>query len=293
MTLMVILAVSALSCGAGPAAYEARYLLNPDFTPYEQKVNHPLTDDEKKEALRRTIEIMLNRIDMIGAAKIGIENRSDGTIELRTKFRQTPDVFERAVLVSGYLEFRHCNEVLSVKAGEAFRRMNIDPVKLAAVKEYRDGILASVSASAGCPSGIRTLFMYGKKGKSDTLYPLMPMCLENKVILDSRDIHAVYYQIENGNYRLNFRTTGEGKEKLAEATASAFTGKRLAIISNDQIRIAPVIMDQILTGQVSITGEFVKADVDGLQSLIQGGAYPIRFSIVSRDIQRIGEGRGN
>jgi preprotein translocase subunit SecD len=77
----------------------------------------------------------------------------------------------------------------------------------------------------------------------------------------------------------------EGTRIFADITKEN-KGKRLAIYLDDQILIAPVINDPILTGEASITGAFTVDQAKDLAIQINSGALPVPVSVYSK--QQIG-----
>lgn len=82
----------------------------------------------------------------------------------------------------------------------------------------------------------------------------------------------------------------EGKKLLSDITKNN-TGKVMAIFLDGQILSAPVIQDEILTGQAQITGQFTPQEAKQLVQDLNYGALPLPISLI--ETQTIGATLGN
>lgn len=69
-------------------------------------------------------------------------------------------------------------------------------------------------------------------------------------------------------------------EAFAEATAAA-VGEALAIAVDDRILMAPRIMEPILDGSLHLSGNFAQAEAEQLAAVLDSGALPTRFELLS------------
>jgi preprotein translocase subunit SecD len=67
---------------------------------------------------------------------------------------------------------------------------------------------------------------------------------------------------------VNVKLTKQGKERLAALTKGS-VGKRLAIISEGKILMAPVIREELSMGSFAISGQFSKQEAAGLATKLK------------------------
>lgn len=75
---------------------------------------------------------------------------------------------------------------------------------------------------------------------------------------------------------------GEGAKIFSQITKDN-TGKRLAIYLDDQILIAPMINEQITSGEAFITGQFTLDQAKDLAIQINSGALPVPVEVFSKE----------
>ena len=78
---------------------------------------------------------------------------------------------------------------------------------------------------------------------------------------------------ENNRPAVAFTLDREGGRKFATVTA-ANVGRRLAIILDSRVQLAPVIEERIPSGDVRITGVFTQQEVADIVLLLKSGALP-------------------
>ncbi len=98
--------------------------------------------------------------------------------------------------------------------------------------------------------------------------------------LTNRDLDRVQAsQGESGRPALTLRLNREGAAKLARLTAT-HVGRRVAIVLDGRILIAPTIRGPIGGGMVSIQGFSSAQEVERLADLLQSDPLPVRLELV-------------
>jgi preprotein translocase subunit SecD len=98
--------------------------------------------------------------------------------------------------------------------------------------------------------------------------------------LTNRDLNRVQAgQGESGRPGLTLRLNREGAAKFARLTA-AHVGRRVAIVVDGRILIAPTIRGSITGGMVSIQGFSSQQVVERLADLLQTDPLPVRLELV-------------
>lgn len=87
-----------------------------------------------------------------------------------------------------------------------------------------------------------------------------------------RDARAAFDPKEG--YVINLTFNSEGKKLFADITR-AFVNKRLAIVLDNNVLVAPVVREAILTGQARITGKFTVDEAREIATLIKSGNLPV------------------
>ncbi len=78
---------------------------------------------------------------------------------------------------------------------------------------------------------------------------------------------------ENNRPAVAFTLNRDGARKFATVTA-ANVGRRLAVILDNRVQLAPVIEERIPSGDVRITGTFTQQEVGDIVLLLKSGALP-------------------
>lgn len=82
----------------------------------------------------------------------------------------------------------------------------------------------------------------------------------------------------SANYAVNLTLDGQGTEAFANATRDlAPTNGQIVIVLDGQIQSAPAVQSEILTGEVSITGNYSIEQAQSLQTVLESGSLPVSF----------------
>ena len=198
-----------------------------------------LSENAKKDAVLRAIEILRNRIDSMGVGETVISQRGENEILV-----QLPGITdrERALAMIGRvakLEFR-------------------------LVDENQEDMAAALKGTI--PDGY--ILKHLKKDNE-------PILVTKKVVLDGERVKdaRVDFQRLNQQPYISMTFDGEGSRLFGEITKENVK-KRLAIMLDGEVYSAPVINEPILTGNAQITGQFTFNEASILALALRSGALP-------------------
>ncbi len=196
--------------------------------------------DKKANAMSAAVEKIRNRIDNYGVKEAPIQLQGEESILV-----QVPGVIDRTIVDSlkevGKLEFKLVED---------------DKEKIAAAKEGE------------VPQG----YEVGRFGKATYL-------LKREPVLVGADLSDSYVGFNSyGGSEPILRFTAEGKKKFAKVTGEN-TGRILAILLDDNIKSAPRINEEILSGEARIVGKFTPDEALMIVSILNSGALPMPLSV--------------
>ncbi|MFL6126268.1 SecDF P1 head subdomain-containing protein [Actinophytocola sp.] len=88
-------------------------------------------------------------------------------------------------------------------------------------------------------------------------------------IMTIRRLDGAEVTNDNGLWALNLDLNTQDAKTFADWT-TAHTGERLAIVIDDEVVVAPTIQSAITGGEVQISGDYTRNDVDKLLARISG-----------------------
>ncbi len=231
--------------------------------PFEQKINlgldlkggmhlvlkvetDKISEDARKDAVVRAMEILRNRIDGLGVGETVIQRQGDDQILV-----QLPGVTDRDSAL----------QMIGKVAQLDFRLVSDDPDLLskALAGEIEPGYLL-------------------KYTKDDEKRPLLikeEVALGGDTIADAR---VDFDQTGFGQPNISLSLNSEGAKKFADLTREN-VGKRLAIVLDGEVQSAPNIREPILTGNAQISGLFTFDEANLLALSLRSGALPAPMHI--------------
>ncbi len=81
---------------------------------------------------------------------------------------------------------------------------------------------------------------------------------------------------QRGGYKVDIKFDSVGRKIFADITRD-FVNKQLPIMLDQEVIVAPVVQEPILTGSAEITGKFSYADAKELATLIKSGNLPVNL----------------
>jgi preprotein translocase subunit SecD len=236
-------------------------VLEPDYQELERRTGATLTQEELRDAIRRVIEILRNRIDKFGVSEPSITTQGEDRIVVELPGSKDPDRAKNVVMGRGLLEFFLVNE----EASANLRRDMFD----------NEGNLIDPSI---IPKG-SSLYYLWVKNKYDVLERQRAVVLEDEVLLDGSSIKKAGVQTDQfGKPEVVFSLSAEGAKQFLRIT-EANVGRRLAIVLDGKVLSMPLIRERIPGGQVRITGDFTMKDAQDQALVLRAGAFPVPLQI--------------
>jgi len=197
-----------------------------------------LSPEAKKGAIERALEVVRNRIDEFGVRETAIQLQGDEEIVLQlpgfTDRERALDIIKK----TGFLEFKMVEED-SAKLIEALK--------------------------GNVPAGYELKYLEDK-----------PLLLSTTALLSGdaiNDARVDFSQQQFGMPYVGINFTKIGAEKFAQLTREN-VGKRLAIVLDGKVKSAPVIQEEIPSGNAQISGRFTQKEADDLAIILRVGSLP-------------------
>ncbi|KPJ89393.1 MAG: hypothetical protein AMS17_02195 [Spirochaetes bacterium DG_61] len=237
-------------------------VLEPDYEELERRAGGvSLSQEEVRDAMRRVIEILRNRIDKFGVSEPSITTQGEDRIVVELPGSKDPDRAKNVVMGRGLLEFFLVDEDTSTK----LRRDMFDG----------EGILID---SSTIPQDSFLAYLW-VKNKYDVLERQRAVVLEKEALIDGSSIKRAGVQADQfGKPEVVFSLSTEGAKQFLRIT-EANVGRRLAIVLDDKILSMPLIRERIPGGQVRITGDFTMKDAQDQALVLRAGAFPVPLQI--------------
>lgn len=199
-----------------------------------------IPENAREDATERAIEVIRNRIDQFGVREPSIQKQGKDEIIV-----QLPGVTDRdralgLIGKTALLEFK----VVSDDAGK--------------LKE---------ALSGNVPDGYELSYATDDNE---------PMLLEKEAVLTGEALSNATIHFEQSRFnepQVGVEFNPEGAKRFARLT-SENVGRRLAIILDGKVQSAPVIREEIPSGQAVISGRFTVEEAKDLSLILRTGALP-------------------
>ena len=201
-----------------------------------------LSEDAKKDAVERAIEIIRNRIDEFGVAEPSIQRQGQDQIVV-----QLPGITDRQRAV----------DLIGKTAHLEFKLVNSDFKKLQLAQE--GNVPPEVE--------LKTIERDGEQ---------QPVLLDKKAALTGENIvdaQVRFNQSGFGEPYVSLKFNSEGSKQFAKITQDN-VGRQLAIVLDGNIHSAPVIREPIPSGEAQISGRFNFQEASDLAIVLRVGALP-------------------
>lgn len=197
--------------------------------------------DRANAAVTQSIEIVRRRIDETGVADPQITRQGDDRIVVQLPGVQDPNRIKELLGKTAKMTFRLVDE--------------------------------AANPAALPPPGEQVLPM-----QSD---PNQKLVIRDRVEVDGANLTDARagQNPQTGEWVVNFTFDSLGSRRFADTTR-ANTGKRFAIVLDNQVVSAPVIREPILGGSGQISGSFTAASATDLSVLLRAGALPAPLAVV-------------
>ncbi len=205
----------------------------------------------KKEAVSGAVEVMRNRIDQFGlvAPKIA---------------RQGKDLI--VVEMPGVKNVKQAIKLIGKTARLTFKLV-----------DDRHSIINALKGKIQRGDEILYHITYNKYTHKTAKRPYL---IKKAVLMSGADISSANVQMNRYNQPVvGVSLNTAGTKRFANITTK-YTGKRLAIILDNNVISAPVIEEPILGGNASISGRFTMAQANNLAIALRSGALPAPVKII-------------
>jgi preprotein translocase subunit SecD len=205
----------------------------------------------KKESVSGALEVMRNRIDQFGLVSPTIARQGKNTI---------------VVELPGVKNVKQAVKLIGKTARLTFQLV--------------DDKHSLVKALSGVvPKGDEILYhiiynKYTHKAKK------IPYLIKKNVLMSGANISSTNVQINQYNQPIVAVSFNSKGTKEFAAVTTKYTGKRLAIILDNNVNSAPVIQEPILGGNATISGNFTMAKANDLAIALRSGALPAPVKIL-------------
>jgi preprotein translocase subunit SecD len=208
---------------------------------YQVDVNSIQEGDSITDAVKRSVEIIRNRIDMFGIAEPSIKAQEGNRIRIQLPGVKDPERVKKLIQNTAMLQFH----------------MVIDQAMTAAQLEPIAPDSEIVLMKPGTPKEPAIWYKLQKHS------PVTGRDLKfAKVAFDDMSAPIVHLEFN-----------AEGAAKFAQLTGS-HVGEQLAIVLDNKVHSAPVIQTRITGGMATITGRFTLEEAQNLAIVLRAGALP-------------------
>lgn len=246
MTLSLLVAVLGWGCAGGGSAQRLQFRVTLDRTAGDAG---GAVAAAECDAVR---DVLLARVRALGVRAPRVQPLGPDSFVLAFPVTDTPDVGGLLALLraGGCLEFRlvHGDSVRLAEAAAA------DPAS---------------AAPPGYTTAVLTVLRDGRAEK-ETLF--LSVAAE---ALTERDVHSAVATVNDfRGHAVSIALGPEGTRRFAEITAAG-VGRRLAILVDGQVLMAPVVREPILGGRLEIVGGFTLAQARELAAVLSAGRLPV------------------
>ncbi|MDN5278081.1 MAG: preprotein translocase subunit SecD [Clostridiales bacterium] len=208
---------------------------------YQVDVNSIQEGDSITDAVKRSVEIIRNRIDMFGIAEPSIKAQEGNRIRIQLPGVKDPERVKKLIQNTAMLQFH-------LVIDQAITAAQLEPIN------PENEIVLMKPAS---PNQQAMWFKLQKRAEvtgRDLKFA--------KVAFDDMSAPIVYLEFN-----------AEGAAKFAQLTGSHI-GEQLAIVLDNKVHSAPVIQTRITGGMATITGRFSLEEAQNLAIVLRAGALP-------------------
>jgi SecD/SecF fusion protein len=228
----------------------------------------------KDDTLRRSLEILRNRIDQFGVTEPVIVPQGTDQIVVQLPGIQDPSRARGLIRQTAQLEFKLVDDEtpvdLEALIGQAEREGRL--------KDRYDRDEVNQALAGKIPPD--TEFYYEVRRDPDTRRETkIPLLLKKKVLLTGDRVENAKVRPDVTEIAVLVTFNAEGAQEFDRITRD-HVKQRLAIILDGVVRSAPVIQERISQGEARITGAFTPEEAADLATVLRVGALPASVKIV-------------
>ncbi len=208
---------------------------------YQVDLNSIQENDSITDAVKRSVEIIRNRIDMYGIAEPSIKAQEGNRIRIQLPGVKDPERVKQLIQNTAMLQFH-------IVVDQALTAAQLEPVN-------PEGEIVLMK-----PASPQQQAMWFK--------------LNKKADVTGRDLKFAKVAFDDmGAPIVHLEFNAEGAAKFAQVTGSHI-GEQLAIVLDNKVHSAPVIQSRITGGMAQITGRFTFEEAQNLSIVLRAGALP-------------------
>ncbi len=228
----------------------------------------------KDDTLRRSLEILRNRIDQFGVTEPTIVPQGDDQIVVQLPGIQDPTRARQLIKQTAQLEFKLVDDESPVNLEELIDQAE----KEGRLKDRYDRAEVNQALAGKLPPGTEVYFEL-RKDLDTRRETKIPLLLKKKVLLTGDRVENANVRPDVGEIAVLVTFNSEGAKEFDNITRKNVK-KRLAIILDEKVRSAPVIQERISKGEARITGAFTPEEAADLATVLRVGALPASVKIV-------------
>uniref|UniRef100_A0A7C3UYE4 Multifunctional fusion protein n=1 Tax=Desulfobacca acetoxidans TaxID=60893 RepID=A0A7C3UYE4_9BACT len=228
----------------------------------------------KEDTLRRSLEILRNRIDQFGVTEPVIVPQGSDQIVVQLPGVQDPSRARALIRQTAQLEFKLVDEESPVNLNELIDQAE----KEGLLKDRFDREEVNQALKGKIPPDDEVYYEIRRDPEThrETKIPLL---VKKKVLMTGDRVENATVRPEAGEIAVVVQFNTEGAREFERITRENVK-KRLAIILDGIVRSAPVIQERIGGGTARITGNFTPEEAADLATVLRVGALPASVKVV-------------
>jgi SecD/SecF fusion protein len=228
----------------------------------------------KEDTLRRSLEILRNRIDQFGVTEPIIVPQGTDQIVVQLPGIQDPARARALIRQTAQLEFKLVDDETPVNVNELIDQAE----KEGRLKDRYNREEVNQTLAGKIPADDE--FYYEIRKDPDTYRETkLPLLLKKKVLLTGDRVENATVRPDGAEIAVIAQFNSEGAKEFERITRENVK-KRLAIILDGVVRSAPVIQERIGGGSARITGNFGPEEAADLATVLRVGALPASVKVV-------------
>jgi SecD/SecF fusion protein len=228
----------------------------------------------KEDTLRRSLEILRNRIDQFGVTEPVIVPQGTDQIVVQLPGIQDPARARALIKQTAQLEFKKVDDESPVNLPELIDQAEKD----GRLKDRFDRAEVNKALAGKIPADDEVYYELRRDPETNRETKI-PLLLNKKVLLTGDRVENAVVRPEGAEIAVVVNFNTEGAQEFARITRENVK-KRLAIILDNVVRSAPVIQEPITGGVARITGNFSPEEAADLATVLRVGALPASVKIV-------------
>jgi SecD/SecF fusion protein len=228
----------------------------------------------KDDTLRRSLEILRNRIDQFGVAEPVIVPQGADQIVIQLPGVQDPTRARALIRQTAQLEFKLVDDESPVNLNELIDAAD----KEGRLRDRYDRADVSQALAGKIPPDTEVYYEL-RKDPDTHRETKIPLLIKKKVLLTGDRVDNANVRPDAGEIAVVAHFNTEGAQEFDRITRDNVK-KRLAIILDGVVRSAPVIQERIGGGTARITGNFSPEEAADLATVLRVGALPASVKVV-------------